>query len=106
MLYLQLQYYIHGNSLIFANVRKCTNEQETDICQFCEEEQDSPEHQLFHCKDLEDRTSEELKSRIQNTTMYQKEIIFAKDNQIQLAFIHRVAYLEQQHEAFLQSDTQ
>ena len=92
--------FLHGNSLIFGNVRKRVNDQETDTCQFCKKQQDSAVHQLFYCGYLEDETREELMDKIQNLESYQEDILFPEDKQILYAFIRRIAYIEEKHESF------
>ena len=91
--------FIHGNSVIFGNIRKSVYKGESDMCQFCLEHQDSPVHQLFYCEQLKDNTVDALISEINCIECYQKEVLFPKDKEVQLAFIRRVAYLEEKHES-------
>ena len=52
--------FIHGNSPLFGNCRKRMGITNEDKCDFCQQFWDSPSHQLFWCKELQDQSHTNL----------------------------------------------
>ena len=52
--------FIHGHSLRFGNFRKTIKIEDSDICEYCNEMADSPQHQLFECPAFECPERKEL----------------------------------------------
>jgi hypothetical protein len=82
--------FIHGSSIQFQNFCKSIKASSSSTCIYCETEEDSPEHQLFHCYALEDTTRRELLTNIKNPKDFCCEIMF-NDTESQL-HIHTLLY--------------
>ena len=97
--------YIHGNSLIFGNVRASVQRTAVPtVCYFCNTEVDSAQHQLEYCTEVKDHTHEELLIQLNTPSAsgnLLKDLIFPLDDRIQLAFINRIAFLKDQHNYLL-----
>ena len=93
--------YIHGSSFIFGNIRGL--EDGNKLCYFCNSMEDSPEHQLVECKEIQDDTHKQLVDSCM-TSGHIGEILcnilapHDSANQIQKSFIERVAFLMEQHD--------
>ena len=72
-----------------------TNE---DKCDFCHQFWDSPLHQLFWCKELQDQSHTKLMEVITNPESYVTEVLFPKDKNVQQRFIERIRFLIDQHD--------
>ena len=90
--------FLHGNSVIFGNVRKKLESQNSDLCFFCQVSKDSPSHQLFFCSQLEDESREELLDSIEDTYDFQQEVMFPSGKKVQAAFIRRVKFIRSCYE--------
>ena len=98
--------FIHGNSPLFGNCRKRMGITNEDKCDFCQQFWDSPSHQLFWCKELQDQSHTNLMEVITNSESYVTEVLFPKKKNVQQRFIERIRFLMDQHELVyeLQSD--
>ena len=100
--------YIHGNSLIFGNVRASVQGTAVPtVCYFCNTEVDSAQHQLEYCTEVKDHTHEELLIQLNTPSAsgnLLKDLIFPLDDRIQLAFINRIAFLKDQHNYLLEEE--
>ena len=90
--------YIHGNSLIFGKCRRNAF-QEENCCYFCDYDDDSAEHQLFYCDELQDNAHVDFLAQFEAPT-YLNSIIASKskDFQPQKLFIDRVKDLIMKHD--------
>ena len=79
--------FTHGNSPLFE-----------DKCDVCQQFWDSPLHQLFWCKELEDQSHTNLMEVITNSESYVTEVLFPKKKNVQQRFIERIRFLMDQHE--------
>jgi hypothetical protein len=95
--------YIHGSSAIFGNTRASIDKDASlDVCYFCNNRGDSPEHQLIRCIEVEEHTHRSLRNSLQNGNNYVEEIV---DNaELQRTFIKRILFLKGQHEFVLDED--
>ena len=93
--------YMHGNSLIFGKCRKNLPQyQVASHCYFCGNYEDSAEHQLFHCKEVQDNTISEFTSKFPVPNLFLNEIIVStdhRDSSHQKIFINRVRKLLDKH---------
>ena len=89
--------YLHGNSLLFGKCRKRMNIGD-DLCDFCQQEGDSPHHQLFVCKEVQDSTYDNLTAVILNPRDYISEVLLPTKSNAQHQFIERVRFLPEQHD--------
>ena len=100
--------YIHGNSLIFGNVRASVQRTAVPtVCYFCNTEVDSAQHQLEYCTEVKDHTHEELLLQLNTPSAsgnLLKDLIFPLDDRIQLAFINRIAFLKDQHNYLIEEE--
>ena len=90
--------FIHGNSPLFGNCRKRMGITTEDKCDFCQQSWDSPSHQLFWCKELQDQSHTNLMEVITNPETYVTEVLFPKKKSVQQRFIERIRFLIDQHE--------
>ena len=96
--------YIHGNSFLFGNIRGSRDQQEAP-CYFCQEQYDSPQHQLLHCEELKDHTFSTITTEIENsnsTACIIEQVVVT--GHLQKPFIERVQFLKGQHEFILEDD--
>ena len=97
-----IQDYIHGNSLIFGNIRSSTsNRKESKLCYFCNKEIDSPVHQLLLCTEVAEVTQCNLLRNISSQNEFLKEILFSSSDELHKTFIERVQFLKGQHESVI-----
>ena len=90
--------FIHGNSPLFGNCRKRMSITNEDKCDFCQQFWDSPLHQLFWCKELQDQSHTNLMEVITNPESYVTEVLLPKDKNVQQRFIERIRFLIDQHD--------
>ena len=71
-----------------------------DKCNFCQQSWDSPSHQLFWCKELQDQslTNLGLMEVITNPDTYVTEVLFPKKKNVQQSFIEGIRFLIDQLE--------
>ena len=89
--------FIHGNSPLFGNCRRRMGVDEGK-CYFCQSMEDSPLHQLFVCKEVQDSTFDDLLEVITDPSSYVTEVLLPKNQIIQQRFIERIRFLIDQHE--------
>ena len=95
--------YLHGSSAIFGNTRSSIDKDASlDVCYFCNNPGDSPEHQLLSCREVEEHTHSKLKNSLQNGCNYVEEIV--EYAELQKPFIKRIVFLKGQHEFILDSE--
>ena len=88
--------FIHGSSIQFQNFCKSIKVSSSSTCIYCETEEDSPEHQLFHCYALEDITRRELLANIKNPKDFCCEIMFndsVTESQLHTLLYERVDFI-------------
>ena len=93
--------FVHGSSFIFGNIRGMHDDNR--LCYFCNRINDSPEHQLVECEEIQDQTYQQLMSAWSSRQLEQLLVdIIAPENsasQVQKMFVERVAFLMEQHDS-------
>ena len=93
--------YLHGSSYIFGNIRSLQNG--NNLCYFCNAVDDSPEHQLIDCREVQDQTHQQLIASWNKEEQDQLIVdILVPDNdttQIQKMFVKRINFLLEQHDS-------
>ena len=90
--------YIHGNSLLFGNVRQSVYKEDRQ-CYFCGSQEDSPVHQLFYCTELSDSSLNQLRNMVDITSGIIKEVLIPTLINIHKIFIMSVKYIMQMHDS-------
>ena len=93
--------YIHGSSFIFGNIRGQADGNK--LCYFCNTTDDSPEHQLVECMEVQDQTHQHL-MQTWNSQEHEQLIVEIlapqkTHNNIQKRFVNRVSFLMGQHDS-------
>jgi len=92
--------YLLGSSDIFGSTRSSIDRDASlNVCYFCNNPGDTPEHQLLNCKEVKEHTHSNLKSLLQNDCNYVEEIV--ENAELQKPFIDRIVFLKGQHEFIL-----
>ena len=94
--------YIHRNSLIFGSTRATVSrDPEEELCYFCNQQTDTPEHQLFHCDSVSDNTQTSLAHTLNSydEMYYLQEVLVPTKKDIQHTFINRIKFLVQCHDS-------
>ena len=80
--------FLHGSSTQFQNFCHSLKISTSSICTYCETEEDSPEHQLFHCYALDDSSRRELVANIDNPSTFLRDIVFTSTTH----YTHKLLY--------------
>ena len=92
--------YLLGSSDIFGSTRSSIDRDASlNVCYFCNNPGDTPEHQLLNCSEVEEHTHSNLKNLLQNDCNYVEEIV--ENVELQKPFIDRIVFLKGQHEFIL-----
>ena len=76
----------------FQNFCHSIGIENNSVCQYCESDMDSPEHQLFNCIALDDPSRELLSSQVESTDIY--DLIFNSNRMIHNIFYERVKFID------------
>ena len=88
--------FIHGNSVIFGSGRRVAFGKE-NVCYFCNESEDCPEHQLLYCRAVSDQSQEDLISEASSTSELMVKVLASTNKDCHLKFINRIKDLIYHH---------